>query len=44
MFATGETLGLAEWIIDGTSLVFFVSYYVKYNCFLKCFVIRNVHF
>ena len=25
MFATGETVGLAEWIIDGTCLVFLMS-------------------
>ena len=25
MFTTGETVGLAEWIIDDTCLVFFVT-------------------
>ena len=25
MFATGETMGLAEWIIDDTRLIYLVS-------------------
>ena len=31
MVATGETVGLAEWIIDDTCLVFLTSTFVKTN-------------
>ena len=42
MFATGETLGLAEWIIDNTCLVSFrftrllISICVKYGFNKEC--------
>ena len=32
MFATGETVGLAEWIIDETCLVYYI-----FRLFLKTF-------
>ena len=37
MFATGETMGLAEWIIDNTCLVF---YGFRWNIF---FLTRQEH-
>ena len=36
MFVTGETVGLAEWIIDDTCLVFFVlRQFKEMVCILK---------
>ena len=32
MFATGETVGLAKWIIDDTFLVFNISKKEKKSC------------
>ena len=32
MFANGETVGLAEWIIDDTCLVYFKALLVSYQC------------
>ena len=32
VFATGETVGLAEWIIDGTHVLYLIAFPVKKQC------------
>ena len=37
MFTTGETVGLAEWIIDDTSLVYYLLlHFIKMDDTLYC--------
>ena len=42
MLITGETVGLAEWIIDDTCLVFFISVLAIKERNRKCHKIYNV--
>ena len=41
MFATGDTVGLAEWIIDDTCLLFFLLIACIHNFLLA---VNSIHF
>ena len=42
MVTTGETMGLAEWIIDDTVLFDFISLFASSPVLSGCFVISSV--
>ena len=42
MFATGETVGLAEWVIDDTCLVLFMSIALSTTCKFYCPKFRDL--